>query len=191
MFSTVFIDVLLIVWVTAMISITISVHDPRTFKKVVKDIDPYVNEVRRQLNIPTESKCPDVYEDDIGEAFISAVEDDRLSLVKCISSKEGFDINYRDMRYGKTALMKACDYTHHEIALFLIAEGADVNMKDKRGKNVIEYASDSGNKEVMAAIRSRKDWDGIEPFADEVGEIKSEAQKLGERAATAMGRDEM
>ena len=64
-------------------------------------------------------------------------------------------------------------------------------MKDKRGKNVIEYASDSGNKEVMAAIRSRKDWDGIEPFADEVGEIKSEAQKLGERAATAMGRDEM
>ena len=191
MMYAVFIDALLILWFTAMISIILSVHDPGTFMKVVKDIDPYVNKVKKQLNIPTEFYCPDVYEEGIGEAFISAVEDDKLSLVKCIATKEKFDINYRDKRYGKTALMKACDYTHHEIALHLIAEGADVNMKDNRGKNVIEYASDSGNKGVMAAIRARDDWDGIEPFADELGEVKSAAQKLGEQAAAAVGRGEL
>lgn len=192
MFYAVFMDVLLILWLTAMISIIVGVHDPGTYQKVVKDIDPYVNEIKKQLNIPTEFYCPDVYEEGIGDAFISAVEDDKLSLVKCIATKEDFDINYRDKKFGKTGLMKACDYTHHGIALFLIENGADVNMKDKRGKNVIEYASDSGNKEVMAAIRARSDWDRIEPFADELGgEVKTQAQRLGEQAAAAVGGDEL
>ena len=53
----------------------------------------------------------------IGEAFISAVEDEKQELVECIAAKDGFDINYRDMKYGKTGLMKASDYNHHSIAL--------------------------------------------------------------------------
>ena len=60
-------------------------------------------------------------------------------------------------------------------------------MKDKRGKSVVEFASDSGNQEVLSAIRGHEEWNGVEPFADEGNneKVKSEAQKLGEKAVEA------
>ena len=184
----VLLNVLMIFWIAGMVSLYIGINDPVTFKRAVNEMDPYVNEVKKHLNIKKSSKdCPVVFAEGLGEALISAVEDDRLDLVECIMSKKGFDINYRDMKFGKTALMKAIDYTHHEIALFLIAKGADVNMKDKRGKSVVEFASDSGNQEVLSAIRGHEEWNGVEPLADAGNneKVKSEAQKLGEKAVEA------
>ena len=164
--GTIFLS-LLSLWLCCMISLIVYNADPVRFSLLMRDI-------REALGI--RSKCGPF--DDIGESLIRAVEDDNLFLVDCILTLEGADINYKDKKYGKSALMKASDYGHHAIALFLVSKGGDVNDSDNRGKTVIEYATDDGHPRVLNAIYAHPDFNHVKPFADEEEKRTADSHEL-------------
>lgn len=53
---------------------------------------------------------------------------------------------------GKTPLMWACQKRHLEIALILVASGANINAKDKDNKTALKYAVESGNMELIKLL---------------------------------------
>ena len=56
---------------------------------------------------------------------------------------------------GRTALMNACMHNKHEIALMLIEAGARMDLVCINQKSALDYATDRGLAEVVAALRAR------------------------------------
>ncbi|XP_046543258.1 ankyrin repeat domain-containing protein 50-like [Haliotis rubra] len=74
-----------------------------------------------------------------------------LDLVEYVISLNVVDINSRGWR-NKTALMKAGGNGFKAVVELLVTNGADVSLKDERGKNLRYYAR--GSREIMAYLKS-------------------------------------
>ena len=75
--------------------------------------------------------------------FIDAIIEGKEQIKIC-----DVHINARDS-YGWTALMYAAAYGHNEIVVFLVDEGADLNVKCMNGKTVLLYASRRGHGKII------------------------------------------
>jgi ankyrin repeat protein len=67
--------------------------------------------------------------------------------------QEGIDVNMKV--HGCTPLHCAARYGHKQVAQLLIAEGADVNAKDTRGRTPLDLAINRGRKEIVKLLLSR------------------------------------
>jgi ankyrin repeat protein len=80
-----------------------------------------------------------------------AVADGDIDQVKSEISA-GADVNSKDGRTGWTLLHIAVNKKHAEIAKLLIDKGADVNIKDPRGRGPIHLAVEKGQKDIVEAL---------------------------------------
>ena len=88
-------------------------------------------------------------------ALIVAVESGRLDLVKELLSREdGMNINVKGAK-GQTPLMQAALMGDIAMARLLLSYGADVYAQDFEGWTALGYAVRSGNRELIALIKSR------------------------------------
>jgi ankyrin repeat protein/predicted TIM-barrel fold metal-dependent hydrolase len=67
--------------------------------------------------------------------------------------QEGIDVNTKV--HGCTPLHCAARYGHKEVAELLIAEGANINAKDTRGRKPIDLAINQGRKEMAKLLASK------------------------------------
>ena len=64
----------------------------------------------------------------------------------------GHDVNQRDETYGFTPLHQAVFFGHKEIVEYLVAQGADVNVKNIAGSSPLYLAKGKGHKEIAALL---------------------------------------
>ena len=62
------------------------------------------------------------------------------------------DINTRDEKYGRTALMYACYPGHTEIVQHLINAKADVNLEANDGTTALTYAISNGHTSIVKML---------------------------------------
>jgi ankyrin repeat protein len=87
------------------------------------------------------------------EKFLQAADENRLKDMERLLDK-GANIDARDKNFGMTALMRACWNGYEEQAEFLLAHGADIRVKDKQGRTAIEFASEGGDKKIIALLHA-------------------------------------
>lgn len=88
-------------------------------------------------------------------ALIVAVESGRLDLVKDLLSREDeMNINVQGAK-GQTPLMQAALMGDIAMARLLLSYGADVYEQDFEGWTALGYAARSGNRELIALIKSK------------------------------------
>ena len=76
--------------------------------------------------------------------FVHASALNRIELVKFFLSEVGVKIDITDA-FGNTALMKASEKGHVEIAEYLINNGSDVNFQNKEGITPLMVAAEKNN----------------------------------------------
>ena len=86
----------------------------------------------------------------IETAAIAAREGDLQGIQSCLNV--GWDVNAKDLFYGRTALHWAVDYGKVDAIAALIKAGADVNAKDKYGQTALHQAALFGNVNAIALL---------------------------------------
>ena len=76
--------------------------------------------------------------------FVHASAINKIELVKFFSSEVGVKIDITDA-FGNTALMKASEKGHVEIAEYLINNGSDINFQNKEGITPLMVAAEKNN----------------------------------------------
>jgi ankyrin repeat protein len=71
--------------------------------------------------------------------LIAAAHGNHLDVVKLLVSK-GANVNMADHKYGATALRYAVRFQNLEMARYLLEQGARINVQDKHGNLLVEYA---------------------------------------------------
>ena len=64
----------------------------------------------------------------------------------------GKDVNAKDDLYGDTPLLGAAGFGQKEVAVLLIAKGADANAKAKEGWTPLHYATGGNDKEIVELL---------------------------------------
>ena len=91
---------------------------------------------------PPTAKAPDI-------SIHQAVKDGNIEVIKQRLAA-GTDVDEKDV--DLTPLHFAAVHGRKEIAALLIAEGADVNTKDRWGKTPLHFAASKGQKEVATLL---------------------------------------
>ena len=91
---------------------------------------------------PPTAKAPDI-------SIHQAVKDGNIEAIKQRLAA-GTDVDAKDV--DLTPLHFAAVHGRKEVAALLIAEGADVNTKDRWGKTPLHYAASKGQKEVATLL---------------------------------------
>ena len=86
----------------------------------------------------------------IETAAIAARERDLQGIQSCLNV--GWDVNAKDLSYGRTALHWAVDYGKVDAIAALIKAGADVNAKDKGGKTSLDVATEKKHTDVIQLL---------------------------------------
>ena len=76
-----------------------------------------------------------------------------LEVAKHLISELHIDVDYLD-RTGSTALMYAAYSGHLELVKFLVASGANVNIKNLKGGTAARYAAYAGHREIVDYLNS-------------------------------------
>jgi len=100
--------------------------------------------------------------------------------------EEGIDVNTKV--HGCTPLHCAARHGHKEVAELLIAEGADINAKDMRGRTPIDLAINKGRKEIAKLLAS-KSGDVSLHVAAYVGDLQR-VEKLIDGGANVDAKDQ-
>ena len=102
----------------------------------------------------------------------------------CLASAldEGWDIEDREDRYGKTALIVAAEIGRTNIVRLLLARGAEVNARDQWLETALHYASLNGNFEIVKMLIAA----GADPEA-EADNMRTPIQYLTFRSGTIPG----
>ena len=87
--------------------------------------------------------------------FVHASSLNKIELVKFFSSEVGVKIDVTDA-FGNTALMKASEKGHMEIAEYLINNGASVNFQNKEGVTPLMVAAEKNNFYVFKLLIDKK-----------------------------------
>lgn len=87
--------------------------------------------------------------------FVHASNVNNIELVKFFSSEIGVKIDVTDA-FGNTALMKASEKGHMEIAEYLINNGASVNFQNKEGLTPLMVAAEKNNFYVFKLLIDKK-----------------------------------
>jgi ankyrin repeat protein len=88
--------------------------------------------------------------------MISAVLRGDLLAVQGFISK-GADVNANNNDGGRiTALIVATEEGHKEVVRLLLANGADINVKDKNGETALMLASYYGRKEIVKLLLAKR-----------------------------------
>ncbi|XP_067653385.1 fibronectin type 3 and ankyrin repeat domains protein 1-like [Haliotis asinina] len=74
-----------------------------------------------------------------------------LERVKRILAAGHVNINYRGQN-SMTPVMAAAESGHSDVVEFLVGRGADVSLVDRRGSNVLHFASKRGDLEIVKLI---------------------------------------
>ncbi len=85
-----------------------------------------------------------------GDELIEAVQHQDLDAVKKLV-EAGVDVNYQEPSYATPGLTIACMYNYADIAKYLVAKGADVNLKNKDGDTPLMAAA-SSSKELVELL---------------------------------------
>jgi len=94
-----------------------------------------------------------------------AIRRHRIDLIElCVA--HGIDVTTSRRRSGLTPLMLAASFSHFDTVDYLIAQGASVDEKDKRGTDAIEYARVLGQNKMVEYLeeikrRSQKEKQGV------------------------------
>ena len=78
-----------------------------------------------------------------------------IEIIKLLRA-HGASLDTQTFDYGDTALIWAIKLGHTRIAEFLIAQGADVTLKDTAGRDALRHARDLGSKEIELLLRARQ-----------------------------------
>lgn len=89
-------------------------------------------------------------------------------------------LNAQD-RQGKSALMLAAEQGNRLVACYLVAQGADVTLRDKQGKTAAQYASSAALRELLEAC-SGGSAGGV-TLSRELQEQQAQAQGLSDPEA--------
>ena len=86
-------------------------------------------------------------------ALIQAAKDGNIKATKQAIA-DGADVNAEDPFKGlrRTPLHRAAYYGHKEIVVLLIAKGANLNVKDDRGRTPFHWAAYHGHKEIVELL---------------------------------------
>jgi ankyrin repeat protein len=115
-------------------------------------------------------------EDEI--ALIEAAAEGRLEMVEHLL-REGTEVNVGQPMVGQTPLMCAAEKDHEAIVELLLANGADVRLKDPMGRSAIDYAERTASESLVPVLAEayaeaspegsppRALWDRGIPFSDE------------------------
>ena len=88
----------------------------------------------------------------VDELFNKVMQNDIEAVKELIAS--GADINQQNEMYGHTPLIIACNYDYVELAIFLMSEGADVNIQGKDGSTAL-IAAGSNSQELVELLLSK------------------------------------
>ncbi|XP_071115609.1 ankyrin repeat domain-containing protein 50-like [Haliotis cracherodii] len=76
----------------------------------------------------------------------------QVEVVKYVLSQDMVDINSRGWK-KRTPIMLAAVNGHKEVVELLLSEGADVSLVDEAGNNILHWASEGGDVEVIKYVR--------------------------------------
>ena len=77
--------------------------------------------------------------------------------------ERGSSVNAIDSA-GLTPLMLAAIYSQEEVCLFLLSAGADVSLKDAKGKTAVDYATENGFTKVSQLVQSTSPSSSLSDF---------------------------
>ena len=80
-----------------------------------------------------------------------------MQLIKLLIDK-GTDPNYQAAKSGGTTLMAVAAFGFVDIARLLLAAGADISIKDRAGRTALDYARQSGNRQMINLLKGEKKW---------------------------------
>ncbi len=86
--------------------------------------------------------------------LIAACKTGDSDIVRMLIDK-GADLEYKDVPFGRTALMYAVAANKVTVVDLLLSEGANVNANDGKGYSVLTAAKDSGDDEMKALIEDK------------------------------------
>ena len=87
-----------------------------------------------------------------GSIIIYLARDQQWNIVQKVLSIDNIDVDGRDPRNGRTALMYAAEYNELDIVKTLITRKANVNAVDNNGTTALHYASGD---ETIAFLRAQ------------------------------------
>ena len=93
------------------------------------------------------------------QKILDLIEDKDISEELCLKKIKyifnlGVDKDYQDSR-GRTFLISACMKNRRDVALFLLENNVDVNVKDRLEAAAITYASVIGNVDIVKALSEK------------------------------------
>jgi len=96
----------------------------------------------------------------LNEAMFTATGTGNLEAVKTFIDAGG-DVNYIEPSTGITILHSAIMSENKELVKLVLAEGADVNVKDKQGRIPLDYAKGLGNVEITQTLENAHKLDSF------------------------------
>lgn len=107
----------------------------------------YLDKKGADMDIETASGNP------VGKsALLNAAISGCTDVVKYMIDEKKMDINSRSKVWQETALFKAADFNHVEMARFLIERGANVVVVNNQGKTAYDVANQKGHREIIALL---------------------------------------
>lgn len=90
---------------------------------------------------------------DMNSDFLDAVKKGDNDTVEALTEND-IDLNVKDKKYGRTALIWAVIKGHKETVKILIAKGADTTVKDKNSKSALEWAQLYRNYDIVDLVKN-------------------------------------
>lgn len=101
----------------------------------------------------------------LSQFCFAAQEGDVVLLTRMLNRKDIVDVNQQSPKKKETALHYACRSGKLDIIKFLVDKGADVNIKDIRGKHSLHLAASSGHLEcVKYLVDNHAEMDIIDKY---------------------------
>lgn len=87
-------------------------------------------------------------------AYLNAATEGCLPVVRYLVEEKKIDINATSKTWKETALYKAADGHHAELARYLLKKGIDPSVKSVNGRTALEVAREKGYADIVELIRN-------------------------------------
>ena len=86
------------------------------------------------------------------EEFDYAFAEGDFEIMQKIIDNYNYDINIKSSVNGATYLIDACKFGEYELAEFLIENGANIHLKDFKGKSAMDYACEKEYYDIISLL---------------------------------------